>query len=56
MINLVRIPHFHHPSLIHNAYCIGKILDHRKIVRNKQYGQPHIALQIIQHIYYLRLD
>ena len=50
------IGNLHNLPQVHDHDAVGHILHHRKVVGNKQVGQPHLLLHILQHIHNLRLD
>jgi hypothetical protein len=41
---------------IHHEHAIGKIANHRQIVRNEEINEPELFLKIDQQIENLRLD
>ena len=41
---------------IHNTDAVGDMLDNAQVMRDKEVGQPHLLLQILNHIDDLRLN
>ena len=55
-VDLVRTPHFHEVTEIHDGDPVADMLHHRQIVGNEQIGKPHLLLQIQQQVEYLALN
>ena len=56
VIKLIGIRNFHYSSQIHNRYPVGNMMDHQKVMGNKQIRHTQLFLEFLKHIDYLRLD
>src|SRR5688572_21417439 len=55
-INRIALGNFHDFAQIHDGYPVADMLDHPQVMRDKQVGQMHLLLQLLQEIDDLRLN
>ncbi len=48
--------HFHESACIHHANAITDVFHHTQVMGDKEIGQPHLLLQVLQQVDGLRGD
>ena len=53
---LVAVCQFYHFAQVHNTDTVGDMFYDREVMCDKQIGQSHLLLQLLEHIHHLCLD